>query len=281
MEDHTSTTVSKKALKTLLVVAIAAMALAPVAASAVLQFIDVPQTDIFYEDIIWAAENDITKGCNPPTNDMFCPEDNVTREQMAAFMRRLSTGNVVNARTAETADRATVADLATEATDADTVDGLHAADLAPSFLTARDNSGNLDLSPQPVICATTDFTPTRTMSALILTETTIQAPDAGPIDWGTKAAYSTDGGVTWINADPDWWLRSTSPTSDHTALTSNGVVELAAGTTYRFGQRVRLWLGQSTTDEFMCKTIVQIVPRTATTGVQAAPLVAPTGSQLP
>jgi len=36
-------------------------------------------------------ENDtagITKGCNPPTNDKFCPKDNVTREQMAAFLRR-------------------------------------------------------------------------------------------------------------------------------------------------------------------------------------------------
>jgi hypothetical protein len=30
----------------------------------------------------------ITVGCNPPANDLFCPKDNVTRGQMAAFMRR-------------------------------------------------------------------------------------------------------------------------------------------------------------------------------------------------
>ncbi|MEA2022747.1 MAG: hypothetical protein U9N79_00500 [Actinomycetota bacterium] len=30
----------------------------------------------------------ITRGCNPPLNDRFCPEDNVTRGQMAAFLRR-------------------------------------------------------------------------------------------------------------------------------------------------------------------------------------------------
>jgi len=30
----------------------------------------------------------ITKGCNPPANDRFCPEDVVTRAQMAAFIYR-------------------------------------------------------------------------------------------------------------------------------------------------------------------------------------------------
>jgi hypothetical protein len=30
----------------------------------------------------------ITKGCNPPTNDMYCPRDELTRGQVAAFLRR-------------------------------------------------------------------------------------------------------------------------------------------------------------------------------------------------
>ena len=30
----------------------------------------------------------ITRGCNPPTNDRFCPNDHVTRGQMAAFLTR-------------------------------------------------------------------------------------------------------------------------------------------------------------------------------------------------
>lgn len=30
----------------------------------------------------------ITYGCNPPTQDRYCPRDNVTRGQMAAFLRR-------------------------------------------------------------------------------------------------------------------------------------------------------------------------------------------------
>ena len=34
------------------------------------------------------ADVGITKGCNPPVNDRFCPDGKVTREQMAAFLTR-------------------------------------------------------------------------------------------------------------------------------------------------------------------------------------------------
>jgi len=30
----------------------------------------------------------VTKGCNPPSNTNFCPDDLVTRGQMAAFLKR-------------------------------------------------------------------------------------------------------------------------------------------------------------------------------------------------
>ena len=43
---------------------------------------------IFEQDIEWLAQADITKGCNPSENDRFCPNDNVTRGQMAAFLTR-------------------------------------------------------------------------------------------------------------------------------------------------------------------------------------------------
>ena len=54
--------------------------------------LDNPFTDddgsIFEVDIERLAAAEITKGCNPPTNDRFCPNANVTREQMAAFLVR-------------------------------------------------------------------------------------------------------------------------------------------------------------------------------------------------
>ena len=53
-------------------------------------------TDIFEDDdhSLFADQIDalatagVTRGCNPPANDRFCPEDPVTRSQMAAFSRR-------------------------------------------------------------------------------------------------------------------------------------------------------------------------------------------------
>ncbi len=39
-------------------------------------------------DIEAVAAARITRGCNPPTNDRFCPDDPVTRGQMAAFLAR-------------------------------------------------------------------------------------------------------------------------------------------------------------------------------------------------
>ncbi len=42
----------------------------------------------FEADIQKLAFAGITKGCNPPTNDRFCPNDPITRGQMAAFLVR-------------------------------------------------------------------------------------------------------------------------------------------------------------------------------------------------
>ncbi len=50
-------------------------------------FIDTA-TSAFIDDIEWLAAEGITRGCNPPKNDRFCPDDPVTRGQMAAFLVR-------------------------------------------------------------------------------------------------------------------------------------------------------------------------------------------------
>ncbi|MEA3510735.1 MAG: S-layer homology domain-containing protein [Actinomycetota bacterium] len=39
-------------------------------------------------DIAALATAGITKGCNPPVNDRYCPKNPVTREQMASFLAR-------------------------------------------------------------------------------------------------------------------------------------------------------------------------------------------------
>lgn len=54
------------------------------------RFTDVPSSHTFHADINWLAERGITRGCNPPTNDEYCPDESVTRGQMAAFIRRFA-----------------------------------------------------------------------------------------------------------------------------------------------------------------------------------------------
>jgi hypothetical protein len=56
--------------------------------AAVSRFTDVSDSSPFVNDIEWLADAGVTKGCNPPANDMYCPSDYVTRQQMAAFMHR-------------------------------------------------------------------------------------------------------------------------------------------------------------------------------------------------
>jgi hypothetical protein len=46
-------------------------------------------TSIFENDIELVAELGITKGCNPPFNDAYCPREDITRGQMAAFLVRM------------------------------------------------------------------------------------------------------------------------------------------------------------------------------------------------
>ncbi len=67
-----------------------AVTLALACSSAVAQdcdnFTDVPASSPFCPDVTWIAQRDITKGCG---GSQFCPNENVTRLQMAAFMHRL------------------------------------------------------------------------------------------------------------------------------------------------------------------------------------------------
>ncbi len=49
-------------------------------------FTDVPASSPFCPDVTWITTYGITKGCGP---SQYCPNENVTRLQMAAFMHRL------------------------------------------------------------------------------------------------------------------------------------------------------------------------------------------------
>lgn len=82
--------VPKRWVRIASITGVVALILAPLVAVAGDRFTDVPFSHTFHEDIAWLGASGVTKGCNPPENTEFCPEDNVTRGQMAAFMRRFA-----------------------------------------------------------------------------------------------------------------------------------------------------------------------------------------------
>lgn len=103
----------KPALMLVLAGLVGALIATPIAVYASHRFDDVADSNTFHEDIAWLREAGVTRGCNPPANTEFCPKDEVTREQNAAFLRRLAENRVVDA--GELAGR-TVQELAPRAT---------------------------------------------------------------------------------------------------------------------------------------------------------------------
>jgi hypothetical protein len=74
--------------KTIMLVAALAVLAIPTAVMAAGGAFTDDETSVFEGDIEWMAATGVTKGCNPPANDNFCPGDPVTRGAMAAFLHR-------------------------------------------------------------------------------------------------------------------------------------------------------------------------------------------------
>ena len=69
----------------LIAVAIVALIVPATALAVISPFSDVSPTNTFYNNIVNMANTGITSGCG---GGKFCPKDNVTREQMSAFLNR-------------------------------------------------------------------------------------------------------------------------------------------------------------------------------------------------
>ena len=110
-------------LRISIALALLVIVMVPIAVTAAGGYFTDDDGSVFEADIEWMAANGVTVGCNPPVFDRYCPNDPVTRGQMAAFMHRLATNQVVDAATAITAE---------SAGDAGTLDGHPPSDFAPS-----------------------------------------------------------------------------------------------------------------------------------------------------
>ena len=109
--------VPAKWLRRMSIAAVIAVVLIPPAVWAAGGAFTDDDTSVFESNIEWLASAGITRGCNPPDNTQFCPDDNVTRGQMAAFMQRFAQYLGAEDGTPAQADNA------------DTLDGLDSTDL--------------------------------------------------------------------------------------------------------------------------------------------------------
>lgn len=108
--------------------------LPPTAVWASHQFTDVADSHTFHDDISWMADSGVTLGCTPG-GDMYCPADNVTRGQMAAFMHRLARKTVGAREPVELFAAATVnvTDIVTSVGPIDSVTAVGAAHYRVDF----------------------------------------------------------------------------------------------------------------------------------------------------
>jgi len=80
---------------------VGALVATPIAVYATHQFTDVSDSAFFSNSVTWMKDNGITAGCNPPANTKYCPNDNVSRGEMAVFLKRLAEKKIVDAATVD------------------------------------------------------------------------------------------------------------------------------------------------------------------------------------
>jgi hypothetical protein len=232
-------------LAALAAIAAAPLLSAPAAAAPCAGFTDMddtsPITGPFCNNVSWIANRNVTLGC---TATLYCPQDNVTRLQMAAFMQRLGDA------------------------------------LTPTMIAQFGPTGAIDLdagfaSPLSHVCRTPAYLvedyPRRAV---------IQANFSGlsdnPLSAFGTATYSTDGGTTWndivVGAITGYGMRTTATAAGQwNYLGLNTFLDLNVGTSYIFAfQLERSAIGPSPgTGDFSagrCNVLVSITSRTGAPG---------------
>jgi hypothetical protein len=191
--------------KTMMVAAVAAMVGAlvatPIAVYASHQFTDVPDSNIFHDDISWLADAGVTKGCNPPANDQFCPKDTVTRETTAAFLHRLAVNQVV---------------------DAGELRGYAASELAPrAAFSSTEDAGNGNASLQTEITAPAP--------GVLLMSGTVHATNPAASDQ-IECVFIIDGMFPPTNEVPGTYMYESFATNEEVECTTTGAGTVDAGT---------------------------------------------------
>ena len=180
---------------------IAALTLAPatsVVAAPCAGFNDVDTASGFCGNVEWIKNRKVTLGCTSPAE--FCPNQFVTRLQMAAFMNRLGTA------------------------------------LTPVVVRSELTSGAIDLDLSPVVCATADQT-IADFPRRVIVDASVSGTSPGALDIAVRSVYSTDGGASWLPLAAGHSYAHV-PASQWGQASDVGSVDLDVGPSVRFGIKV-------------------------------------------
>ena len=164
-------------------------------------FVDVFPTDFFCNNVEWIGNRNVTLGC---TATQYCPNNNVLRSQMAAFLNRLGTALTPTIlRTIE-------------------------APVAPSTYD----------SPPAILCASaaqlpiTDFPRQASFAATLMN---FNASATKTVQG--QLVYSTDNGATWLPTGDAVMWQTVDPTERTTLALVGGALPLNVGASYSFAIR--------------------------------------------
>lgn len=201
-------------------------------------FSDVPTLAFYHSAVEWVFNRAITAGC---AAGLYCPDNNVTRGQMAVFLRALGTA------------------------------------LTPTMLIGAATPGTTDLDVNSNICQTTAYTPTFPQKALMDAKVSLRG--AGFLTYFINTAVDVNGGGFVNFSSPS--SRATVETTDHWAVTTlTGEIDLNPSSTYTFaiviGRSNTPFGVGGTADaaELRCRLQVEIINRNpATSPLGPAPSV--------
>ena len=180
-------------------VAVLGVVVTPVALAApCADFTDVDASHGFCGNVEWIKNRSVTAGCTSAT--LFCPDNPVTRLQMAAFMNRLGTA------------------------------------LTPLHLPVEAAPGAIDLGLNLVVCQTLEF-PVEDFPRRAFVDATVNANGPTDVGVGVDVMMSTNNGASWtpLNAASN---RGFVPANQWSSLADLGFADLSVGQAVRFGVRV-------------------------------------------
>jgi S-layer family protein len=207
--------------KTIVLIGGVAILLSALAVYANHIFSDVPPGAIYHNQVEWIFNRGVTSGCAP---GLYCPDANVTRAQMAIFMRNLGVA------------------------------------LTPTFVSGEADLNLVDLDASPVVCMTASYTPTFPQIARADSWAAFTSTTAGGYSFGVRNAVSTDGGVTWTEFDGQF-ARAGATGSEWTYGSNTAFLDLIPGTAYLFGVQTFRAAGTVDPTDGRCETVVQITNR--------------------